>query len=477
MGVNLRLARVAIRIAVAGALAIGPAVGWPGVAAAVDPPVIDPGALPPDGMTPEVQMQQQKPPMVAFAKEGSQFVDPPWSADALRLPEAHKWSQGESVLVAVIDTGVNVSGRVPAEPGGDLVIDGGDGLQDLDSHGTLVASLIAGRPGPDDRFVGVAPAARIVSIRHTSQIFTPRMAVAPDPNDPNQSRPAGSVRTLARAIKHAADLGAKVINISEQACLKVSDRVDQAQLGAAVRYAVVEKDAVIVASAGNTSDDGLGGNCSQNPPPLPSNPTPLGMLGWDQVTTVATPAWYAPLVLTVGATDRTGAPVEYSMAGPWLGVTAPGGSQDDKRPGEDLGLTALFGDRPVNALPGDKGPVNIQGTSFSAAFVAGVAALVRARYPELTANQVMDRIIRTARHPGTGWDNKQGFGAVDPVAALTWDVPLGPEKPLYTVKPIPPPAAVVRDDRGPANWVLGVTVGALAAVGAGVLIRRAAARK
>lgn len=56
-------------------------------------------------------MQQQKPPMVAFAKEGSQFVDPPWSADALRLPEAHKWSQGESVLVAVIDTGVNVSGE------------------------------------------------------------------------------------------------------------------------------------------------------------------------------------------------------------------------------------------------------------------------------------------------------------------------------------------------------------------------------
>lgn len=479
---NVGIARAVARVCAAGVLAIGPAVGWPGVALAVDPPVIDPGALPPDSLTPEVQMQQQGEPMVAFAKEGSQFVDPPWDADALRLAEAHKWStgvtaKGEPVLVAVIDTGVKASPRVPAEPGGDLVIDKGDGLQDLDSHGTLVASLIAGRPGPDDRFVGVAPGARLVSIRHTSKIFTPRPSTPPDPNDPNQSKPAGSVRTLARGIRHAADLNAKVINISEAGCLKPSDRIDQASLGAAVRYAVVEKDAVIIAAAGNSGDDGLGGSCGQNPPPLPSNPTQLGVLGWDQVATVVTPAWYAPLVLTVGATQRDGAPVEYSMAGPWVGVTAPGGSQDKNRPNEDLGLTALFDDHPVNALPGKDGPVNIQGTSFAAARVAGIAALVRARFPELSANQVMDRIIRSARHPASGWDNKQGFGPVDPVAALTWDIPAGPMKPAYTVKQVPPPPPVVRDDRGPVNWVMGVFVAGGALFGIGALVRRAVGGK
>lgn len=481
--VKLGVVRTAIHICAVIFLAIGPAIGWPGVAAAVEPPVIDPAALPADGMTPEVQMQQQKGPMIAFAREGSQFVDPPWSAEALRLAEAHKWSEGataegEPVLVAVIDTGVNASARVPAEPGGDLVIEGGDGLQDLDSHGTLVASLIAGRPGPDDRFVSVAPKARVVSIRHTSKIFTPRRAEPPDPNDPNQSVPAGSVRTLARAIKRAAELGAKVISIAEQACLKAADGIDQASLGAAVRYAVVEKDAVIVAAAGNTSEDGLGGNCGQNPPPLPSNPTPLGMLGWDQVSTVVTPAWYAPLVLAVGATDRAGAPVEYSIAGPWVGVTAPGGSQADPKVPDDLGLTALFGDHPVNALPGQQNvPTNIAGTSFATAQVAGVAALVRAKYPKLTANQVMDRIIRTARHPGTGWDNKQGFGAVDPVAALTWDVlPLGPEKPMYTVKAIALPPVQKRADHGPVNWVVGAVLVVVAAGGAFLLFRAAASK-
>lgn len=482
VGVKRGAAQVAIRICAVLVLAIGPSIGWPGVAGAVEPPVIDPGALPADGMTPEVQMQQQKGPMAAFAREGSQFVDPPWSAEALRLAEAHKLSEGataegEPVLVAVVDTGVNVSPRVPAEPGGDLVIDGGDGLQDLDAHGTLVASLIAGRPGPDDRFVGMAPRARLVSIRHTSKIFSPKQTVAPDPNDPNQSQPAGSVRTLARAIKHAADLGAKVISIAEQACLKVSDGIDQASLGAALRYAVVEKDAVVVAAAGNASEDGLGGSCGQNPPPLPSNPTPLGMLGWDQVSTIVTPAWFAPLVLVVGATDRTGAPVDYSIAGPWVGVTAPGGSQADPKAPDDLGLTALFDDHPVNALPGQQRvPNNIQGTSFATAEVAGLAALVRAKYPKLTANQVMERIIRTSRHPGMGWDNKQGFGAVDPVAALTWDGPLGPAQPQYTVKAIAPPRQADRDDYGPINWVIGGVVATLALGGAFLLFRRAASK-
>lgn len=463
-GMSIRPVQCLARLAVAGLLAVTMAIGWPCIAAAVEPPVIDPAALPPNTVGPEMPMEQREQCSPVFAKEGSQFGDAPWSADFLRLAEAQRWSRGEGVLVAVIDTGVNVSSRVPAEPGGDYVADGGDGLSDCDAHGTLVASLIGGRPGPDDRFVGVAPGARLVSIRQTSKKFSPKTPQV-DVNDPNQSRPAGSVRTLARAVVHAADLGARVINISETACLKVSDRIDQASLGAAVRYAVVDKDAVVVVAAGNASDDGgLGGSCSQNPVPVASDPS--DPLGWKLVKTVVTPAWYSPLVLAAGAVGRDGQPSAFNVGGPWVGVAAPGTE-----------VVALAGDHPVDGFPGKDGPaVSIEGTSFSSAFVAGVAALVRAKFPQLTANQVMDRIVRSARHPGGGWDDVQGFGPVDPVAALTWDVPLGPQLPVFTVKRIPAPSAPGRADRGPVTWVVGLTVGALLLAGATGLVRRAVRR-
>ena len=55
--------------------------------------------------------------------------------------------------------------------------------------------------------------------------------------------------------------------------------------------------------------------------------------------------------------------------------------------------------------------------------MSGVAALVRAKFPELTSHQVINRLIRTARPPARGIDNQVGHGIVDPVAALTYDVP------------------------------------------------------
>ncbi len=69
------------------------------------------------------------------------------------------------------------------------------------------------------------------------------------------------------------------------------------------------------------------------------------------------------------------------------------------------------------------------GTSFSAAYVSGVAALVRAKYPNLTAHQVIRRIMETAHNPARTVDNQVGDGVVDPVAALTFDVAAGDPKP------------------------------------------------
>ena len=114
-----------------------------------------------------------------------------------------------------------------------------------------------------------------------------------DPNDPNTTQTAGSLRSLARAIVHAANLGAQVINISEAACYKVTRPINESGLGAAINYAVNVKGAVIIVAAGNTGQD-----CTQNPPPdaaVPADPR-----GWKQVQTIVSPAWYSPLVLTVG---------------------------------------------------------------------------------------------------------------------------------------------------------------------------------
>ncbi len=428
-------------------------------ATAVEQPVIDAAAVPPDTTGPDQPTEQRKVCAVPTTFKDSNFVDPPWASTYLKLPEAQKFADGAGVTVAVIDTGVNPSPRVPAQAGGDFVASSGDGLSDCDAHGTLTASLIAGRPAPTDGFVGVAPAARILSLRQTSDAFQ-ATGTRSDPNDPNSTQTAGSLRSLGRAIVHAANLGAQVINISEAACYKPTRSIDETGVGAAINYAVNVKNAVIVVAAGNTGQD-----CNQNPGPDPS--VPADPRGWKEVQTIVSPAWYSPLVLTVGSIDRNGAPSNFSMTGPWLGAAAPGADV----------IALNYEGNPVNALNGQDGPVPIAGTSFSAAFVSGVAALVRQKYPDLTAAQVINRITATARHPGGGVNNVVGAGVVDPVAALTWDIPAGPATAQFQVRQLPPPPVIRPPDRGPITIVVATAVGIALVLGLGVLSRRALRRR
>ncbi|MGC7336360.1 type VII secretion-associated serine protease, partial [Mycobacteroides abscessus subsp. abscessus] len=83
------------------------------------------------------------------------------------------------------------------------------------------------------------------------------------------------------------------------------------------------------------------------------------------------------------------------------------------------------------------------------------AALVRARFPTLTAAQVMRRIIETAHHPAGGVNNQVGYGIVDPLLALTADVDPGPRLPvphLTEIVPRPAPPQIV--DHTPRNMAL-----------------------
>lgn len=426
---------------------------------AIEPPAIDPAALPPDETGPDQPTEQRRICSSPTSFPNSNFADKPWANDYLRIADAQQFATGAGVTVAVIDTGVIGSPRVPAEPGGDFVDQAGNGMSDCDSHGTLTASIIAGRSAPTDGFIGVAPNARILSLRQTSEAFQP-VGARTDPNNPNTTQTAGSLRSLARSVVHAANLGAQVINISEAACYKVTRPIDETSLGAAINYAVNVKNSVVIVAAGNTGQD-----CNQNPPPDPA--TPADPRGWKQVQTIVSPAWYSPLVLTVGGIGQNGQPSNFSMSGPWLGVAAPA---------ENL-IALGYDGNPVNALQGEDGPIPIAGTSFAAAYVSGLAALLKQRFPDLTSAQIINRITATARHPGGGVNNDVGAGVIDPVAALTWDVPAGPEKAQYRVKQLPPPVYVPPPDRGPITWVLVTGVGLALALGVGAMARRALRRR
>jgi len=381
------------------------------VAQAITPFEVDPAVPPPPGTTGPLQpMAQSGACVTTGVLPGTDPAAPSPNDKLLDLAGAWKYSRGAGQLVAVIDTGVRPGPRLPDVEGGGDYVEATNGLTDCDGHGTLVAGLIAGKPGPDG-FSGVAPDARILSIRSTSAHYAPRVA---GQQNSATARVALDVAILARAVVRAADMGARVINISAVTCLPAGETVDQSELGAALRYAAVEKDAVIVAAAGNNKP-GLnpGSACPSNPlsdPGRPEDPR-----NWAGVTAVSIPSAWQPYVLSVGSLTPTGRPSDFTMAGPWVSIAAPGQDIVSVGNADGGGL--------ANAVPDQQGrlyPLN--SSSFAAAYVSGVAALVRARFPELTAEQVRDRLIAGAQGAARAPSNLTGYGLVDPVAALTWDV-------------------------------------------------------
>ncbi|MGV0635213.1 type VII secretion-associated serine protease mycosin [Mycolicibacillus trivialis] len=380
-------------------------------AAAVPPPEIDAAVAPPDGTPgPVAEMSQFGACGASQVLPGTDVGAPTASQQMLNLPAAWQFSRGEGQKVAIIDTGVRPGPRLPeVEAGGDYV-DTTDGLTDCDGTGTLVAGTVAGQPG-DDGFSGVAPGATLLAIRVASSRYSPR---AQD-QDPAAAHAAAAVTALAKSIVHAADLGARVITVSATTCLPADRPVDQTALGAAVRYATVEKDAVVVAAAGDNGSTGTfgGGACESNPLTDLRRPDPRN---WEGVGSMSLPSYWEPYVLSVGSLTPTGQPSAFTMAGPWVGIAAPGEEIASVSNRDDGGL--------ANAMIGQKQQlVPLSGTAYAAGYVAGVAALVRSRFPELNATQVINRITATAQNAARAPSNIVGAGTVDPVAALTWELP------------------------------------------------------
>ncbi|QNE22711.1 S8 family serine peptidase [Kribbella qitaiheensis] len=180
---------------------------------------------------------------------------------------------------------------------------------------------------------------------------------------------SGPDSVIIAGINWAANNGARVINMS------LGGDGDDSLLHDAVKAAVA-KGVVVVAAAGNTG---------VNVPHFPAS---------------------YPEVLSVAATDNNGALTSFSTQGDWVDIAAPGWNIISTGP---RGLT------PAGYLP----YWTNSGTSFSAPMVAGVAALLRNKFPSYTPAQIMDRLKSTARDAGPrGLDPFYGAGILDAYNAL-----------------------------------------------------------
>ncbi|TNC28720.1 type VII secretion-associated serine protease mycosin [Amycolatopsis alkalitolerans] len=427
------------------------------------PPPVNVGATPNDGGGHQTQFPYTQKTKCVTRDLDNNIVprEKPWGQQYLRIEEAQKLavasrgSAGGGMRIAVIDTGVTQHPyfRFGVESGGDYVNPPDNGLQDCDGHGTEVAGIIAANTPPDIGFKGVAPDAKIVSIRQSSQDYGPPDQQAggggqsggDNGGSREQGQGAGNTQTLAEAVVRAANLGVNVINMSVDNCRPADGTINsgEQQLQAAIHYAVDVKDVVVVAAAGNTSQ-----TCKQNDQPDPNKPQ-----------SIVSPPWFADDVLSVAAIDESGGVAQFSVHGPWVSVAAPGTKITSLDP--STGSSALANQVVENGQLQD-----IQGTSFASPYVAGLAALVRAQFPKLNAHQVMHRIEATAQHPGApgGRDDYIGYGVINPVAALTAVVPSEEGIPPATAERLPsglPPAAY-------KNWTPMIV--ALVGTGGGLLV-------
>jgi len=302
--------------------------------------------------------------------------------------------QGEPVMVAVVDTGIDfghpeLAGTIAIndqdDPNNDqddddnrfkndflgwnFVSDGNNTFDD-NGHGTFVAGIIAARIDNGIGMAGINPWARILPVK-VADMFGRS-------NDVD----------VAQGIAYAARRGAKVINVSIGG--RTLSKIEQAAIDEAV-----QRGALVVVAAGNENED-------------LKDLSPAGLAG----------------VITVTATDQKDKRTAYSNWGAKADIAAPGE--------EILSLRAIqtdllqFFDKDYkpgsNILGTHRQYYRLSGTSFAAPYVAGVASLLLSLRPELTPAQVRRMILQSAKDIEVpGIDQFTGYGLLDAAAALKAD--------------------------------------------------------
>ncbi|HEY3375362.1 MAG TPA: S8 family serine peptidase [Candidatus Aquicultor sp.] len=173
--------------------------------------------------------------------------------------------------------------------------------------------------------------------------------------------------TVAEAITYAADQGAEIINLSlggEEYSKTVEDSIVYAR----------QKGCLVIASAGNDATD------------VPYYPASY------------------PLVLSVSATDANDALAEFSNYGQYIDIAAPG---------VDI-VSTLFDTNEGSCF------ASMTGTSMAAGAISGVAALIAAKYPNYTMDQISRIVLRSTTDLGdVGRDDRFGYGRIDASKAIS----------------------------------------------------------
>ncbi|MFF0560279.1 type VII secretion-associated serine protease mycosin [Streptomyces sp. NPDC004266] len=363
--------------------------------------------------------------------------DRQWHLTAMGAEEIWQISTGKGVTVAVIDSGVeddhpDLRGQVL--DGKDMAPEAaGDEHTDVEGHGTGMAGLIAGT-GKANGGAGA------FGLAPGAKILPIRLP-APDQNRSAAYADEQFNKLAPEAIRFAVDAGAKVLNISQGAT------AGSQQLTDAVKYAL-DKGALVFASVGNTGD-------KSNKVEYPG----------------ATPG-----VVGVGAIDQKLKRVPISQYGPQVDIVAPG---------KDT-VAACSGGRVCTST----------GTSDATALASAAAALIWAKHPDWTNNQVLKVMLNTIAAPTEGPKRNDyiGYGAIRPLRALKTPGDPGPAdvRPIddlaETVTPsasasssadpvpaessaAPAPAPVASEDAGgnTALWI-GLGIGAAVLVGAAIAV-------
>ncbi|MFR9775860.1 type VII secretion-associated serine protease mycosin [Micromonospora sp. MS34] len=321
-------------------------------------------------------------------------TQPTWALDRLAPDSAWRVTRGRGVTVAVIDSGVSPSH--PLLRG--KVLSGND------------FNHLVHRQGQCDLVGHGTLVAGIIAGREGTGV--PYSGIAPEAKILPVRVLADNQRTfdesipaeIGRAIRWAVDHGADVINLS---LVTLEDKA----LKDAVDYAL-GKDVVLVAAAGNRQEN------QQDQP--------------------AYPAAYDGVIAVAGI-DEKGEHVGSSVTGDYVDIAAPG-----------LNI--------VGPAPGGSGYLYEPqgGTSFAAAYVSGVAALIRSAHPDLTPEQVAYRLTRTADNPVDGHNAEIGYGVVDPYRAVTSLLGTRANPPLGAMPKPEPPADPLARQRTVAIWVAAV---------------------
>lgn len=299
------------------------------------------------------------------------------SAAAVRAPQGWNLSTGSaSVVIAILDSGVDLThsdlaykiwrntgeialngldddgngyeddvngydfGDIDADPNPEPIFDAVNGV-DVGWHGTFVAGLAAASTNNGTGVAGLAWNCRVMPLKVTDVDGTIWLDA------------------VVAGFDYAAAKGAKVLNLSMGTTDPAAAEFFQALVDDAIAAGVV-----VVASAGNDGTD-----------------TPNYPAACDDV-------------LAVAATNSGNNRASFSCWGPWVDLAAPGEgvwSCIARNYTYDAYSLAVY--QAYFGFDGAHAYMRNDGTSFSAPLVSGAAALVRSRFPNLTARQVAQQLV------------------------------------------------------------------------------------